>query len=321
MALIIEDLAKAASALKKDDVVAMPTETVYGLAGNALSDRALKKIFALKNRPLDHPLIMHVGHKWDLSPWVATIPDYATALMDAFWPGPLTLVFHSRPGSIPSLLNGGQTTIAIRCPKHPISQSLLSQINFPLAAPSANPFGKISPTTAAHVAESFPEAALLILEGGRCQVGIESTILAATDPDRYQILRYGAIGEAKIHEILPSLLEKEAESIRAPGRLESHYQPEKPLLSFSSKEALLAFYQSQPESEVFVLYLNERPEYNKELSYQLPLDPEKLAFELYYQLRRADGSRAKKIAVELPTNAPSWAAIRERLLKASIKSL
>ena len=154
--------------LKQGEVVAIPTETVYGLAADATNESAIKKIFSIKKRPLNHPLIMHVCHDWDLNQWVNNVPVYAQHMILAFWPGPLTLVFNSKKDAVHSLVNGGQNSIAIRAPSHPLTEQLLRRLNRPIVAPSANPFGQISPTTALHVAQSFPDEHFLILDGGRC---------------------------------------------------------------------------------------------------------------------------------------------------------
>ncbi len=323
--MIISDIKVAINALNNGEVVAIPTETVYGLAGHAENSDAIKKIFTLKNRPFSHPLIMHVGKGWDLSQWVISVPDYAHALMEQFWPGPLTLVFHTKPSTISPYLYANNPTIAIRCPSHPITQMLLHELNAPLAAPSANPFGKISPTTSQHVENSFQEelmhAPLLILEGGRCSVGIESTIVSATHSHQYTILRHGTIDEVSIEKALPGLKQVSVH-IPTPGRLDTHYQPEKPLFCFESQDLLLEFHKTH--RDLYTIFFSETIETYKKsagLSYQFPNNPNHAAFELYYQLRLADASSAQIIAVELPPNEPRWEAIRERLLKAATKSL
>ncbi|ARG98210.1 L-threonylcarbamoyladenylate synthase [Legionella micdadei] len=318
MSTITTDIELVASHLKQGNVVAIPTETVYGLAGNAEDEHAIKKIYTIKNRPLNHPLIMHVAEGWDLSRWVAYIPDYARSLMKQFWPGPLTLVMQAKPGCVSQLVTGGQDTVAIRCPKHPITQALLQRLNFPLVAPSANPFGKISPTTAEHVQDSFRQEDFLILDGGRCQVGIESTIVAATNPEGYEILRHGSINEVQINAILPEKQLKKTSTIRAPGRLASHYQPEKPLYCFPDSEAIKRFCQ-ESKSAVYVLSFAPKTEVDSLFYYQLPNSPEQVAFELYYQLRQADQSEADFIAIELPPEQGEWLAIRERILKAGYR--
>lgn len=315
MSMITTEPELALAALKRGDIVAIPTETVYGLAGNAENEQAIRKIYSLKNRPLNHPLIMHVAQHWDLSRWVSTIPDYAQILIKRFWPGPLTLVLPCKPGQVSPLVTGGQDTVALRCPKHPLAQALLQQAGFPLVAPSANPFGKISPTTAEHVYHSFKDEALLILDGGRCQVGIESTIVAATDPQHYQILRHGLIDETELNQVLAIKGTDKESAIRVPGKLEAHYQPEKPLYCFADRAALEAFCQ-QTRALVYILSFTESKG-SSDFYYQLPSSAEQSAYELYYQLRQADQSAATVIAIELPPEQEPWLAVRERIIKAS----
>ncbi|CEK09666.1 L-threonylcarbamoyladenylate synthase [Legionella hackeliae] len=318
MSTIITDVELAKTHLQRGEIVAIPTETVYGLAGNAENDEAIHKIYALKQRPLNHPLIMHVAQDWDLSKWVSFVPEYARILIDKFWPGPLTLVLKSNLATVSPLITGGQDTIALRSPKHPIAQKLLQELNFPLVAPSANPFGKISPTTAEHVRDSFKENELLILDGGRCQVGIESTILAAIAPDQYKILRHGVITEQQISAILPQKAAREESSIRVPGKLASHYQPEKPLYCFENAAAIQQFCERIQEA-VFVISFAEFNQHPSHLYYKMPVSAEQYAFELYYQLRHADQSQASCIAIELPPAGVNWEGVRERILKAAYR--
>jgi L-threonylcarbamoyladenylate synthase len=318
MSTITDNIELAIQSLRQSDVVAIPTETVYGLAGNAENETAVKKIFTLKNRPLTHPLIVHVAKDCDLTRWVLSMPDYAQKLMDTFWPGPLTMVFNLKPGSISPLVNGGQNTIAIRCPQHPVAQSLLRALDFPLVAPSANPFGKISPTTSAHVQQSFQNQSLLILEGGRCGVGIESTIIDATHPDSWQILRHGMLNEQAIADILPGKQHTHPSAIRVPGRLDNHYQPEKPLYCFETRENLLKF--CHINSSIYIMSFTKNSDFDKLPGYELPGNPDQFAYELYYQLRLADNSPASAIAIEMPPEQEKWEGIRERLLKAATKS-
>jgi L-threonylcarbamoyladenylate synthase len=316
MSIITKNIDLAIACLREEDIVAIPTETVYGLAGSALNDNAIKKIFAMKNRPVNHPLIMHIAKDWDLTNWALTVPDYVYTLIDAFWPGPLTIVLNSKPGAISPLITGGQNTVAIRCPAHPIAESLLTALDFPLVAPSANPFGKISPTTAAHVLHSFRDESLLILDGGRCPVGIESTIVNATNPEAYQILRHGMIDEQAIQVIVPQNQRASLSTIRVPGKLDTHYQPEKPLYCFE-KQDLTEFCRSN--TSIYVLSFHKNTDFNAFPGYQLPDSPDELAYELYHQLRRADQSSAPIIAMELPPDDERWKGIRERLLKAATK--
>lgn len=311
MAVITENIEQVIAHLRQGGIAAIPTETVYGLAANAENEQAIRKIYALKNRPLNHPLIMHIHKDWDLHRWVQNVPDYAQALIKAFWPGPLTLVLQLKPEQTSTMITGGQTTLAIRCPKHPITEMLLKTLDFPLVAPSANPFGKISPTTAEHVKQSFLDNTLLILDGGRCSIGIESTIVSATSPDGYQILRHGIITESMIAEVLPKRQLFENNTTRVPGRLAQHYQPEKTLYLINNNQNIQKFVH-QIKKTAYIL------SFQPHADYELPSCPDRMAYELYFQLRKADESAAKILVLELPPARPEWEGIRERLLKAGI---
>lgn len=315
MPVITDDLDQAIWDLEHGKPVAIPTETVYGLAAMINNEEAIKAVFDMKNRPLNHPLIVHVAHHWDLTELVEDIPEYAQLLMTHFWPGPLTLVLRCKKDRVNPLITGGQSTVAIRCPAHPIAQQLLNKLKIPLVAPSANPFGKISPTTAEHVAQSFSEKKLTILDGGRCSVGIESTIVDATNPQSYQILRHGLINEKTLAEVISTVQMNKENYIRVPGKLDSHYQPQKTLYYFDHYETLSQFCQKR-EGDVYVI-ASKKPTTVGEHHFHLLADqPEKAAFELYYQLREADESNAICIAIELPPALSEWQGLRERILKA-----
>ncbi|MER2553218.1 MAG: L-threonylcarbamoyladenylate synthase, partial [Thauera sp.] len=193
-------IAEAAALLRAGDLVGMPTETVYGLAADALNPDAVNKIFAAKGRPADHPLIVHLPSVEHLPRWAAAIPKDVIALARAFWPGPLTLILRRTP-EVPDEVTGGQDTVGVRVPSHPVALALLRVFDGGLAAPSANRFGRISPTTAAHVYEELGERVALILDGGACEVGIESTILDFSR-DVPEILRPGAIGPEDIARVI-----------------------------------------------------------------------------------------------------------------------
>ncbi len=299
MPLITIHLERAVQELLTGKTVAIPTETVYGLAAMINKPNAVKTIFALKNRPLNHPLIVHIAPDWDLNLLVEEIPHYAHRLIAEFWPGPLTLVFRCKPNIINPLINGGQSTVAVRCPAHPIAQKLLNKLPVPIVAPSANPFGKISPTTALHVKHSFNDKELLILDGGRCNIGIESTIIDATHAHSYQILRPGLITQEAINKVISLPHNIVAKSIRVPGALESHYQPEKNLYYFENLDMINRFCEKNG-GDVFVIANQKPPLVTAEHFHLLGDNPEHAAFELYYQLRNADASDAMCIAIELP---------------------
>lgn len=315
MPLITTSLKQVLSDLQQGKPVAIPTETVYGLAASIQNEAAIKAVFAMKNRPLDHPLIVHVAPNFDVTLLVEEIPDYAKCLIKNFWPGPLTLVLRTKLDQINPLITGGQSTVALRCPAHPLAQELLTKFKIPIVAPSANPFGKISPTTAQHVALSFTDKELTILDGDRCSVGIESTIIDASDPAGYQILRHGVIDEQSILEICGDKYLAKTNTTKVPGRLETHYQPQKPLYYFAGYESLQHFCQ-QHSGTVYVIASKKPADVMAQQFHLLSQQPEQAAFDLYYQLRLADESSATCIAIELPPDTSPWQGVRERVLKA-----
>ncbi len=315
MSTITNDIHLALARLKNDDIVAIPTETVYGLAGSVVSGVAIRKVYATKHRPTNHPLIMHVAAQWDLSQWVSYIPDYAYTLMEAFWPGPLTLIFPLKPGSVNPLVTGGQNTIAIRAPNHVLAQELLLQLGQPLAAPSANPYGKISPTTAEHVQHSFPNDDFLILQGGRCAIGLESTIVSALDRQKYQILRQGVIDASHIAAKIASPCKTDETDIRVPGAMLYHYQPEKKLYYFNDRQAI-EYFLSGHQKIPYVFTFSKKYHDASVLSYQFSEQSDDAAYEFYYRLRIADESTADVILMELPAKTDRWMALREKIVKA-----
>ena len=311
MTTITTSIELALETLKQGDVVAIPTETVYGLAADATNETAVKKIFSIKKRPLNHPLIMHVCHDWDLSQWVTDIPDYAQQMIDTLWPGPLTLVFNSKKNAVNALVNGGQNSIAIRAPQHELTELLLRQLNRPLVAPSANPFGQISPTTAQHVALSFPHEKFLILDGGRCDVGIESSIIQATHHSEYSVLRPGMIDLDAIHGNLVS----QHMPPRVSGQLDSHYKTQK-MLYYIEDWQQFDRYSPLFSGQVFTISISEHAFKRDKLHHQLPHNPLAVAYQLYNELRNADLSQAEVIVIELPPDQIRWHAIREKIIKA-----
>jgi len=315
MSCITTDVNLVKERLSMGDIAAIPTETVYGLAADAFSDSAIKKVFSTKKRPIDHPLIMHVAPQWDLTQWVSHIPDYAYALIESFWPGPLTLILPIKLGQVNPLITGGQTSIAIRAPSHALAQELLLKFGKPLVAPSANPFGKISPTTAQHVKHGFPMNDFLILDGGRCSVGVESTIVSALDPLSYEIARPGIIDEDQLAAITSCKGLSGAKNVRVPGGLSSHYQPEKKLY-YVDDIGQVSDLLDKGSAAPYVLAFSQRYQGPYLSLYQFPDRVEDAAYELYYRLRIADQSEADFILIELPPKAQGWVVIRERILKA-----
>ena len=233
MSLISRDIERAIEILSLGELVAIPTETVYGLAGNALDHLAVAKIFEAKNRPFFDPLIVHIGNVSQLHLFTTSVPGKAEKLMTAFWPGPLTLLFN-KSTVIPDIVTSGLEKVAIRMPNHPMTLKLLQSLSFPLAAPSANPFGYVSPTEAAHVESHLGHVVPMILDGGPCGVGVESTIVDVSSFP-VKILRLGGITVEQIEACLNEKVDIQISSSKpsAPGMLDSHYAPRKPMYWWS----------------------------------------------------------------------------------------
>lgn len=239
MSIISKDINRAASLLKEEKLVAIPTETVYGLAGNIFSEKAVKAIFETKQRPHFNPLIVHISTLGALDSIVSYVPKKAKLLAETFWPGPITLVLPKKD-HIPDLITAGKPTVAVRVPNHPLTLKLLKQIEFPIAAPSANPFNRISPTTAEHVEDYFKNDIDMVLDGGPCSKGIESTIIGF-EKDKPVIYRLGSTPLEAIEAIIGKVSIKniKKQTPDAPGMLERHYAPKtKTILTSSLKETI-----------------------------------------------------------------------------------
>lgn len=257
MSIISTDLARAIEILNKEDLVAIPTETVYGLAGNIYSEQAIRKIFYLKQRPLFNPLIVHTYSLEQLDRFVRAIPEKAKLLARTFWPGSLTLVLEKKV-DIPDLVTAGKNTVAVRIPNHPTTLSLLEQLDFPLAAPSANPFGCISPTRPQHVEGYFKKELSMILDGGNCKNGIESTIVGFEQGEA-MIYRLGSISMEAIAEVIgPVQLKNKKESApTAPGMLSRHYAP---ATSTFLVDDVAQFVSKQTKQKIGVLLFDQKIE-------------------------------------------------------------
>lgn len=284
------DIRRAASLLKQNQLVAFPTETVYGLGGNALSDTAVAAIYAAKGRPQFNPLIVHVPSLQEATRY-AGFNSMAERLARHFWPGPLTLVLR-RTGNCPLslLVSAGMETVALRAPAHPLAQALLTESGLPIAAPSANRSGRISPTEAAHVQSELGNRVAMILDGGGCQVGIESTVVDATG-NQPVILRPGSVTPEQLANVthMPVHFATEGDAILAPGMLSSHYAPDSPLrlnaTTVNPHEALLAFGNNVPEGAIATENLS--PSGNLQ----------EAAANLFRMLRKLDAVGAQRIAV------------------------
>lgn len=313
-------IAEAARRFAAGDVVAFPTETVYGLGADATNEAAVAKIFALKGRPADHPLIVHFADPERLDQWAMSIPREARVLAARFWPGPLTMILR-RNARIPHAVTGGQETVGLRCPSHPIAQTLLSEFaeigSGVVAAPSANKFGHVSPTTAAHVREEFgPD--LFVLDGGACEVGLESTIVDLSR-GKPVLLRPGAITREDIAQALGvEPQERDVEAPKASGTLAAHYAPRTALAIVEA--AGLDRELAQP-ANIAVLALREAPPTARVTSWiTAPFDVGRYAHDLYANLRKLDASGAKRIVVEAPPTTTPWEAVNDRLFRAAAGS-
>jgi len=318
------DYARAVELLRAGELVAIPTETVYGLGADAANPAAVAKIFAAKGRPADHPLIVHLAGHDAVDHWAEQVPDIAWELMETFWPGPLTLILKKRAW-VPDAVTGGQNTVGLRVPGHPVALELLRRFaavageHAGIAAPSANRFGRISPTTAAHVAEELGERVPLILDGGPCKVGIESTIVDCSRRDPV-VLRPGHIAPAHLEAVLGlrPAIETAVGAPRVSGSLAAHYAPQTPM-RLIARERLLDFLNAQRHKgdACGVISHNQPPQAGMpHLWRMLPADPVGYAHDLYAALRDLDHAKLPLIAVETLPDDPAWAAVADRLRRA-----
>jgi L-threonylcarbamoyladenylate synthase len=317
MTTIGTDIAHAIRELAADRLVGLPTETVYGLAGHGLHPAAIEAIYAAKQRPRHNPLILHIGSLADLETYAQGIPDMAFALAERFWPGPLTLLL-PRSKVIPDQLTAGLPDVAIRIPNHPMALELLARAGFPVAAPSANPFGYISPTTPQHVMEQLSGRISYILDGGPCQQGIESTIVGFEGGNPV-ILRHGAIPAEDIRAVAGEvgLRAKATHAPLAPGMLPAHYAPRTPLLLVDDLAAALA----QHSGKRIGILAFQAPLAGIPAALQVVLSPDGdlrvAARHLYAALHRMDAMALELILAERVPATGLGAAINDRLTRAA----
>ena len=309
------DIEKAKQILQEGGLVAIPTETVYGLAANALDKNAVLKIFEAKNRPHFDPLIVHTDSIDKAKQFVSDFPEWAQQLAKVFWPGPLTLLLPKK-NSIPDLVSSGLANVAIRIPNHKLSLQLLKSLDFPLAAPSANPFGYISPTTAKHVEAQLKERVDYILDGGACDVGIESTIVGFED-EKITIYRLGGLAIEDIESVVGKVQVKinQSSNPKAPGMLKSHYAPKKPLFigdidSFLNQEAdkkigVISFTKTYSQENLIAKTLSAKA------------DLKEAAHNLFSALRDLDATDADVIIAEKFPDNFLGRAINDRLQRAA----
>ena len=306
-----EDLTAAVDLLRAGELVALPTETVYGLAADATNPDAVRAIFHAKGRPVDHPLIVHLAAAEQLPVWASEVPEAAWILASAFWPGPLTMVLPAAR-TVSPLVTGGQKTVALRVPAHPVFQSVLRQFGQGLAAPSANLFGHTSPTTAAHVSQYLDGRIAAVVDGGPCPVGIESTIVDLSG-DLPRILRPGMITAEAVGQHLPRIATMGAAAPRVPGMLASHYAPRKPCFRIPID------LNKQPFPDQRLGLLATRPvNWPVARFWPMPAYPEDYARVLYSTLHQADASDCDVLLIALPPDEPSWVAINDRIRRATL---
>jgi L-threonylcarbamoyladenylate synthase len=329
-----ERILAAAALLEEGKLVAFPTETVYGLGADAENPDAVRAIFAAKGRPADHPLIVHVARNADLQRWARAVPLQAQQLIDAFWPGPLTLIL-PRALNVPAVVVGGQDSIGLRCPSHSVAQALLAAFKHGqggIAGPSANRFGHVSPTTAQHVIDEFGAPGMssdsplaCVLDGGQSEVGIESTIidLSRLNTHGAVLLRPGRISAAQIAEVLgdmPAMPDRAAP--RVSGSLDAHYAPSTPLALVATEHLPELMQRLSARGRRFTLMYYTQDATNSQATVRLPLsaDPQVYAHALYATLRMLDMKSCELILVEQPPQDERWQGVNDRLHRAAFDS-
>ena len=313
------EIQQAAQRLADGSLVAFPTETVYGLGARADVDAAVAGIFAAKGRPPDHPLIVHVAAPGNAARFASAIPAVARRLIEAFWPGPLTLILPRLP-QVAGAAAGGHPSIGLRCPAHPVAQALLQAaetLGVPgVAAPSANRFGRISPTRASHVEDEFGTG-LFVLDGGECRLGIESAIVDCTRGAPV-LLRPGALTRARIEDVAGETLRaRDDDAAAAPGTLAAHYAPRARLRLMSTAELRTALPLLGAEANQVALYSRTALLPSGPLVRRMPLSAEAAGHELFATLRELDATQARLIWVEQPPDSPEWEGVRDRLERAA----
>jgi len=319
-----ENVTRAVAWLRAGEIVGLPTETVYGLAADAGNADAVAKIYAAKGRPVDHPLIVHVASADAAKAWAATWPEAAEKLAAAFWPGPMTLIV-KRASHVLDAVTGGQDTVGLRVPSHPVAQAVMREFGGGLAAPSANQFGQVSATTAEHVAAEFPDILLFILNGGACDVGVESTIVDVSG-DTVRILRPGRVRANEIEQVLGVALvpvtDGASDAPRVSGSMASHYAPRTPTIMLEERRLrtqLRAFRQAQdrgPSRCVITHSFDVEPS-AKLRAIRLAGDAQTWEYELYALLRSLDSERYGQLIIEAPPQGPEWEAVNDRVQRAT----
>ena len=304
------EVRRAAQILRAGGLVAFPTETVYGLGADAASEKAVARLYAAKGRPTEHPVIIHFADLDKAFAWARDVPPTARKLAETYWPGPLTLIL-KRSALAKDFVTGGQDTVGLRVPSHPVAQELLKAFSGAIAAPSANRFGRVSPTTAAHVREDLGKDVDLVLEGGASEVGIESAIVHLSAGPAV-LLRPGHISKEQLETLIGRIGEKASTSPRHSGGLERHYAPRTPARMVPTHDLDKEI---SKRKSVAVLAFS-RPDERVDFWLRMPREPQAYARRLYAALRELDSADCEQILVEAPPDTAEWAAVRDRLKRA-----
>jgi L-threonylcarbamoyladenylate synthase len=313
-----DEIDRAVEALRDGDVVAFPTETVYGLGADAQNPEAVRKVYEIKGRPATHPLIVHLDHPRLLERWVLHVPPAAQALAERFWPGPLTLVLRRAP-AVDLAITGGQDTVAVRVPNHPVAQQLLRAFGGGIVAPSANRYGRVSPTRAEHVREEFGDAVKVILDGGDCKIGLESTIVSCVDAVP-RVLRPGGITLSQLRSVVPEVVEgRTGSQPRVPGSDVKHYAPVTPVSIVTSGKLEEVVAELTADHEKVAVLATRPPRLATKFMTWVNAGrrADVYARELYVHLRALDKSGAREILVEEVPAGEAWDAVRDRLHRAA----
>ena len=306
--------------LENGGLIIFPTETVYGIGCKFDDEEAINKIFKLKNRPSHHPLILHIGSKNLLHNYAVDTPEDALTLAEKFWPGPLTLIL-KKNNIVSSVVTGGQETVAIRMPNHPVTLNIINKLGSAIVGPSANYYSRLSSTRISDIPESLKNAVDLVVDGGHCQIGIESTIIDFSNSDTYSILREGSITRQQIESVIgkpKNIYKKLNNGVRHPGGVSFHYSPLTPLIILLRDE-INRFIVKSKQKKIAVLSRISRPIHNYATVWQIaPYKPKEYASNMYNFLARLDKSGCDLIVVESVPDNSEWMAIKDRLIKAKV---
>ncbi|MEC7728188.1 MAG: L-threonylcarbamoyladenylate synthase [Pseudomonadota bacterium] len=315
------DLDRAANLLRNGHLVAVPTETVYGLAADASNEQAVRKVFEAKQRPIGHPLIVHVAAPERIRLWVEHLPEPAVQLIETFWPGPLTLLLPKRH-NVSDFITGGNPGVAVRMPAHPATLATMERLGRDLVAPSANPYGRISPTTAEHVLSGLSGKIEAVLDGGECSVGIESTIIDLTG-DTPVIARPGQVAQSDIERCLGiTLAPGRSASQAVPGSVKRHYQPVTPTVGVTTErfaDSLQTF--ARAGGRTGVIWWQTAPGDSASEAIRLGADPNEYARMLYTAMHSMDRANVDRIVIELPPRQDQWLAVQDRLGRACTEQI